>query len=152
MKNSVIYSFIVAIVQVALALENGEFCEEELKCIEKLHLDKSHIEKICRDESTKFLPETDVDFNSFQFCHWNARNLQDINGNLNYDEIAECIQEYPRSEYGANADDDEPIGLKIALEAIEMCRHIPKGESHGQTAVKVQNCIDKHIMELVEKD
>ncbi|KAF5275440.1 hypothetical protein FQA39_LY06897 [Lamprigera yunnana] len=143
---------VLLISQVILITAEDNFCEEELKCIEKLHLKKDYIRNILTDESSPFLPENDVDFNSFLFCHWNERGLQDINGNFHFDKIVECIQEFPRSEFNGRAGDQTPIGSKIAVAATELCKHTPKGDNHGQTAVKLQNCIDKNIMELVEKE
>ncbi|KAK4885399.1 hypothetical protein RN001_001670 [Aquatica leii] len=150
--NSFIIYTILLILQIVIAKEKEDFCEEELKCIEKLHLNKDHLKQIITDESTKFLPENDVDFNSFQFCHWIARELQDVNGNFNYDKIVECIQDFPRREFGGKNDDLTLISLKIALAATESCKNITKTDNHGQTAVKMQNCIDKHIIELVKKE
>ncbi|KAB0804188.1 hypothetical protein PPYR_01158 [Photinus pyralis] len=132
--------------------DESRFCEEELKCIQELKLDKSYIESIITDDSSRFLPEDDDVFNTYLHCYWKARNFQNEKGILDFDNIMESIQFFPRKHFGGRPNDDSPIGVEIAAAAIEDCKHVPGGESHGQTAVKMQNCIDRRMMELVEKE
>lgn len=126
------------------------FSDDDLKCIKDLKLDKNYIESIIT--SSRFPPEDDPQFNEYFHCHWKVRGIQNDDGTINFYKIVEAIQRIPRNRFDEKYTDDTPVGLEIATVAVENCKNIPKGESDGQTAVQVHNCIEKRVIDLVKKD
>ncbi|KAB0803124.1 hypothetical protein PPYR_00094 [Photinus pyralis] len=128
-----------------------QFSEEELKCIKDLNLDKNYIESIITDDSSKFIPEDDPKFNLFLNCYWKAIEFQNEDGTFNFDKLEKEISTFTRKNFGGKPNDEAPIGLDIANAAVASCKNVPAGVSHGQTAARVKNCIDKRLLELIEK-
>lgn len=128
------------------------FSPQELQCISETGVDKNHIEKIILDDSSRFLIENDTEFNKFLHCFFVVRDLQDLHGELNYENIIHHVKEFSRKHFGGKSDDESKIGLEIATKAVQSCKHLSKGTTYGETAVKAQNCIDKRMIELVQED
>ncbi|XP_031329625.1 uncharacterized protein LOC116160542 [Photinus pyralis] len=125
--------------------------DDVVKCIKDLNLDRSHIESILSNDSDKFLPENDTQFNLFFFCYWKSIEFQNEDGTFNSDKIVKRISTAARKHYGGKPDDNTPIGVEIRTQAVFSCKNIPAGESHGQTALRMTNCIDKHLFAILGK-
>lgn len=127
-----------------------EFNADEVACMKELKLNQDHIKTVITDDAKTFLPEDDEEFNSYIHCYWVKTGTQNEAGDLQYQNIIEFIQRFGRSQFGGKSDDTRIIGTKIAREAVEGCKNLPKGKTPGQTAVQAQNCIDKRMIELVK--
>ncbi|KAF2883483.1 hypothetical protein ILUMI_22692 [Ignelater luminosus] len=131
------------------AIDKIPLTEEEQQCIDDLGLNKEHILLEIDDEDGA--PEDDDQYNRFTECYWKKMELQYDNGKIDYDALRRFTQQAATEDL---KDGDEEVVLmvkQLVRRAVNYCRDNPaEGNSHGQIAVKTQNCIVQTLSEITK--
>lgn len=114
----------------------------EETCITELNLERNRIVKL---NSKSIGPEDDEGFNKFLECFWKKKGYQKEDGQIDFEYLKSTIIEVICEILGGD-NSDSCVGSSVAAETVDKCRNVT-GNSHGQTASKVQNCIVNKLQE-----
>lgn len=104
----------------------------------ELGSDKAVIERL---GSRKPLPLDNQAFSDFTECSWKKQGLLKANGQINWDEVHQVILGGLEEESKTNT---KQAVDNIARGIIDPCRNV-RGNTLGQTAIKVWNCLDGQL-------
>ncbi|KAF2896164.1 hypothetical protein ILUMI_10011 [Ignelater luminosus] len=152
-KNMMKYTPVLCITLVfsfAISTEDLDWSGEELNCVDELKLDKKSIHALNKQFIT---PEDNDDFNNFVECYWKKKGIQHQNGEIDFHKLDELLLIELLKEYGTGIDESASIVAQIFENALSACKQrCIRGKSHGQTAVKVQNCIAREVQSAFMAD
>jgi len=134
----------------AITIETIEqFGEGQQNCVYELNLDERKMKTL---EATAVTPEDDIDYNNFLACSWQKAKILNLsNGEINYQNLKSLLGQVPEQALVDASAYTIERERKLLFEAIDYCEaRGTKGESYGQTAVKLQNCIMNKLKEAVE--
>lgn len=136
--------------QFANSTDDLDWSGEELNCVNELKLDKKSIHFLNKQFIT---PEDNEDFNNFLGCYWKKKGIQRENGEIDFHQLDELLLMQLLKEYGTGIDETATIVAEIFENALTACKlKCIRGKSHGQTAVKVQNCIAREVQRAFMAD
>ncbi|KAF2895961.1 hypothetical protein ILUMI_10224 [Ignelater luminosus] len=122
-----------------------EWDSDELECVEKLNIPKSVVEDNHPFQKTS--PEDNTDLNKYYECMWKKSGYLHEDGTFDWDKMLDFFVELQQEDVEKNkSDSDETLVANLAITyvkgVINTCRnkHI-HGDTHGETAVKVHNCL-----------
>ncbi|KAF5298668.1 hypothetical protein FQA39_LY11744 [Lamprigera yunnana] len=139
MKELLIACAVVALAysQTGLEIQDlGSFSNEELKCIKEFNLNATKLTILLK---LPYMPEHDVDFNKFTECTWKQQGLLDVKGDV----IWTAFKFYVKGAY-MDAVGIADLADFFAEDTTSHCKDV-KGNSPGQIAVKLMNCIVKRL-------
>lgn len=97
----------------------------------------------------EFPPEDDQNFNEFFACTWKKQGYQFRNGRLNYNALERMIYSSLKEQAGTNRSAIK-LARHMANIAVDECKN-KGGNSHGQMAIRMQNCMYKELLRIAEE-
>lgn len=94
------------------------------------------------------VPENHEGFNSFRACYFKRKGYQNEDGDILYENLKDALGAAILNEAGTSATAAKVFSHLIALQIVNSCKYI-RGESHGDTAVKVQNCMIRNYRRFI---
>lgn len=130
--------------KVSMETEPIEWSAEEENCVRELSLNRDLIRGLNRG----IVLENHDDFNDFRACYFKRKGYQNEDGEVLYENLKEALGRAIIMEAGTKTTAAKVFSHLIALQIVNSCKYI-KGESHGDTAVKVQNCMMRNYRRFI---